>query len=562
MHEQLARWWNGISLRTKITALTVALLTFGLFVAGTGTMSLLSGYLLEEVDARVDSAIDDVERSGPTVGGGDDTCEASSVIREYFVAIVDEAGAVLCRSGGPEGAPAMSELDAEQQADDTPVTVPGERGVNEWRVETRRVDLVGGEPAVLVVGLNLLSTNSVVARFAAIFMFFAVAVVVVGGVATRLLVTSTFAPLRDVEATAARFADGDFTQRLSGSLPNTEVGRLTRSLNAMLARIDRAFADRARTIEQMRRFISDASHELRTPLVSLRGYAELYRIGAIATDEDIASAMDRIEREAVRMSELVRDLLELARLDETRPISIQPVHLDVVAHDTAMDARAQEPDRTISVVSLDFDSGSMVPTSTSPIEVITAVTAAAGDARGRGRGGRRRPPARGTFATQQLARIRSLRARRGETPPTDEERREDLDSEMRIAPVVAGEENKIRQVVTNLMGNALRYSPPGSPIEVGFGADVARRIGVVAIIDHGDGIPEQLREKIFQRFWRADSSRTRETGGSGLGLSIVSAIVASHGGTVQVDETPGGGATFRVVLPLLPIEHLSTGDDW
>jgi two-component system OmpR family sensor kinase len=74
---------------------------------------------------------------------------------------------------------------------------------------------------------------------------------------------------------------------------------------------------------------------------------------------------------------------------------------------------------------------------------------------------------------------------------------------------------------------------------------------VLSVIDHGDGIPPQIREKIFQRFWRADSSRNRDTGGSGLGLAIAAAIVAAHKGEVQVLETPGGGATFRIALPLL-----------
>ena len=151
--------------------------------------------------------------------------------------------------------------------------------------------------------------------------------VILGGALTRLLVTSTFAPLRDTEATAARFATGDFSQRIAGATPNTEVGRLNRSLNAMLNRIDQAFADRARTIEQMRRFVGDASHELRTPLVSVRGYAELYRMGALPNDEDVAQAMDRIEKEAVRMGGLVEDLLALARLDEAKPLELDEVDL-------------------------------------------------------------------------------------------------------------------------------------------------------------------------------------------------------------------------------------------
>ena len=164
-----------------------------------------------------------------------------------------------------------------------------------------------------------------------------------GAATTQLLVTSTFAPLRDVEATAARFAAGDYSQRLGGATPNTEVGRLNRSLNTMLARIDRAFADRQRTVEQMRRFVGDASHELRTPLVSLRGYAELYRMGAITSPEDVAQAMDRIEREAIRMGGLVEDLLELARLDEAKPLRLEPVDLLPIAQDAALDASVVEP---------------------------------------------------------------------------------------------------------------------------------------------------------------------------------------------------------------------------
>jgi len=75
-------------------------------------------------------------------------------------------------------------------------------------------------------------------------------------------------------------------------------------------------------------------------------------------------------------------------------------------------------------------------------------------------------------------------------------------------------------------------------------------MGWIEVADHGDGIPEQIRDKIFQRFWRADTSRARETGGTGLGLSIVASIVEALHGSVTVDETPGGGATFHVAFPL------------
>ena len=144
-----------------------------------------------------------------------------------------------------------------------------------------------------------------------------------------------------------RFAAGDYSQRLGGATPNTEVGRLNRSLNTMLDRIDRAFADRARTIDQMRRFVGDASHELRTPLVSVRGYAELYRMGALQPPDEVAQAMDRIEKEAIRMGGLVEDLLELARLDEAKPLAARRRSTCVpIAQDAALDTCRVSPSRT------------------------------------------------------------------------------------------------------------------------------------------------------------------------------------------------------------------------
>jgi two-component system OmpR family sensor kinase len=118
---------------------------------------------------------------------------------------------------------------------------------------------------------------------------------------------------------------------------------------------------------------------------------------------------------------------------------------------------------------------------------------------------------------------------------------------------VLGDEAKLRQVVGNLVGNALRYTPERTPIELAVGVrkgeDGAPR-AVLEVRDHGPGIPESEAPKIFERFYRSDTSRTRETGGSGLGLAIVAAIVGSHGGSVRVEPTDGGGATLAVSLPL------------
>ena len=549
MHE-LADWWNRISLRTKVTGVTVLLLTAGLIVAGIGTMAVLRGYLQDEVDYKISSAAQKIEVQ-PTGTGSSAQCTFPQLPNELYLAVLDADANVLCSNrDSDEPRPLVDELTLSTViALSDEITLASSEPGGQWRVGAyTATNRSGTEYFTVIVGIDLKDTNAIVARYVAIFLFFGLTVVIVGGALTRLLVTTTFAPLRDVEDTAARFAAGDFTQRLGGATPNTEVGRLSRSLNAMLARIDSAFADRARTIEQMRRFVGDASHELRTPLVSVRGYAELYRMGALSKPEDVAQAMERIEKEAIRMGGLVEDLLALARLDETKPLELTPVDLVPIAHDAALDAMASSPGRVVTVISLGTDEPPADPDrhveeANPPTKVLTlpadAVTAT---------------PSRGVsaLATGPIAFAGALRrlARRTRPPRPAEVAVELPQPPAPKQAVVLAEENKVRQVLANLLGNAMRFTPDGSPIEIGVGVEGDR--GVLAIIDHGEGIPPQIREKIFQRFWRADTSRTRETGGSGLGLAIVAAIVAAHHGEVQVVDTAGGGATFRVLLPLVP----------
>lgn len=550
MHDRLSRWWATISLRSKITGVTVLLLAMGLTVAGAGTLSVVSSYLIDETDRRLQVAVGDLDSN--IVLDGDNTFSEDiySGRNPYYLAAIDAEGALL-KDNLPDtlrkSAPEVSSLNLLfLTTHDGAFTLFNKNHTAQWRVIALPLRVGTSGEATLLVGQNLSQNNALLNQYSAIFLFFAFIVILFGGALTRLLVTSTFAPLREVEATAARFAAGDFSQRLGGATPNTEVGRLNRSLNSMLNRIDRAFADRARTIEQMRRFVGDASHELRTPLVSVRGYAELYRMGAITKDDDIAQAMERIEKEAIRMGELVTDLLELARIDEAKPLNLTAVDLVPIARDAAMDAMAGQPDRVVTVVATERpapESGPGVALE-SPILMVPPAGPPPGPAR---------PPALTTgpiaFAGATLARLRLMRQRPAKaTLPVPVELSAPATPSTAIVPA---EENKIRQVVTNLMGNALRFTPHDSPIEIAVEVDEERQQGVISVIDHGEGIPPQIREKIFQRFWRADSSRNRDTGGSGLGLAIAASIIAAHKGEVQVLETPGGGATFRVALPLL-----------
>ncbi|MFB2582468.1 ATP-binding protein [Herbiconiux sp. P15] len=585
MLNAILKQWSFISLRSKITGVTVLMLTFGLVVSGVGTMIVLRTYLLQQVDTQLDSGDRDPSPFlGPSATQEQfDVADITSAPTDYFVGLVDSSGNLLASNWGESDADEQPNvkvtLEQANELDGKVFSIDSLDGRMEWHAVAAQVYLFGGtEQGNVVIAKSLFETERTTATYLSIFLAFGVGVVILGAMLTRLLVTSTFGPLREVERTAAAIADGgDFSQRMSDATPNTEVGRLNRSLNTMLSRIDRAFADRAKTIDQMRRFVGDASHELRTPLVSVRGYAELYRMGALQTPEDVAQAMDRIEKEAIRMGTLVEDLLELARLDETRPLQLEPVDLVPLTLDAAMDARAASPGRVVSVTT-PFD-----PSAVTFGPALEAGSGGSGSGSGSGQGDGSadgsgsgdpdaapgaRTPSTATrpiaFANATLARLRrrsrtGAGAAKGDSQPVlpldDDTDASGSGVGLTIVPitppVVLAEENKIRQVLTNLIGNALRFTDADSPIELAVQVDEERQVATIDIVDHGAGIPPQIREKIFQRFYRADSSRTRETGGSGLGLAIVSSIVAAHHGHVEALETPGGGATFRVTLPLL-----------
>jgi two-component system OmpR family sensor kinase len=532
-------WWQRISLRAKVTGVTVALLALGLLAAGIGTAPILRNSLVNNIDAQLPSLVASDLADRFFVLGPDEEGVLSFTPRpglprqsDYFIALYNAAGVLKATAGGPRNSPAptfperYSLAKAHADSETIPLLLEGENGVVFHGAVTMKETPYGYYVQLVVIPLS--EVDRIVATYFGIFTTVALITILLAALLTRVLVTIAFRRLTHVESTAMRIASGDMSQRMTDLEPTTEVGRLNLAINTMLDRIDEAIVQRDRSVMHMRRFIGDASHELRTPLVSVRGYAELYRMGAITGAEDTARAMERIEKEAIRMGALVEDLLALTRLDEERELEIVPLDLRPIARDAALDVRAASPNRIVNVIDTTGDPVA-APQATKPKTEPIA------------------PRARANWL-RWLARQDSSKAGTVNAPPLDFS--EVVEADSLVPPVVLGEEHKVRQVVANLLGNAQRFSPEDEPIDIVVGVDRKRGVGTISIVDRGEGIPPQIRDEIFRRFWRADTSRARETGGSGLGLAIVASIVSALGGNIQVDETPGGGATFTFALPL------------
>jgi two-component system OmpR family sensor kinase len=480
-------WWDGVPMRARLVGILVVLLVVALALTGLGTQVILKQYLAKQVDQNLSKAAVNPLIDGPGRNNrmpDDDTNQLPTqyVVFKALVGYQPYVSLPQAVRDRPEVGPQLPSLTVDQAVDRSGLsTVSSIDGSQRWRLAIYPLTNTDtGEVAgYVIVGLSLNQADAAIDQLQLIFLGLGAVLILLCALLGWLAIRRAFVPLTEVEETAAAIAAGDLSRRVPEHPASTEVGRLTSSLNGMLGQIENAFRSREASEQRTRRFAADASHELRTPLASIRGFAELYRQGAVREPEDVARTMGRIEDESRRMGALVEDLLLLARLDEQRPARTDPVDLAVLAGDATHDARGLAPDRTVRLVGLD--------------------------------------------------------AGRGPEPT-----------------VVIGDDNRLRQVVGNLVGNAARHTPAGTPIEVAVGH--AAGLAVLEVRDHGPGLPAEHAVKVFERFYRVDASRARsQGGGSGLGLSIVTAVVTAHGGRVGVAPTPGGGATFRVELPLASV---------
>jgi two-component system OmpR family sensor kinase len=468
-----------VPLRITLVALLVTLVAVALGATGFAATSALRSYLLHQQDDQLRSDLAQAQHNPwPIVN----TCAAADrrLLSSLYIGCLAPGADQVVVVGGPE-----DDDDSLPAVDASSGTLPGgirtvtsQDGTTSWRVAT--APLGGGFTVVL--GTDLSADSRTISRLVGLEVIVGLIVLSVMAGAGYLLVRNSLRPLTEVERTARAIAAGDLSQRVPAGDPRTEVGRLSTALNGMLARIEASFRAQQASEEQarasadrMRRFVADASHELRTPLTSIRGFAELYRQGAAASPEDTRRLMQRIESEGARMGLLVEDLLQLARLDQQRPLTVAPVDLAELAGDAVHDARAVQPDRPMA-----------------------------------------------------------LR----------------LDPSLTDVPVVLGDEARLRQVVGNLVTNALTHTPPTARVTVSLAEDPGDPgVVVLSVADEGPGMAPEDASRVFERFYRAESSRTRENGGTGLGLAIVASLVQAHGGSVEVRTAPGQGADFRVRLP-------------
>ncbi|MEV7963009.1 sensor histidine kinase [Oerskovia paurometabola] len=385
-----------------------------------------------------------------------------------------------------------------------------------------------GEPSI--TAMSTASVSQTVEGYLLVEVILAGVGIAIASVLGTWLVRRSLRPLDSLADAAVHVSELPLDRGEVGEIPRvdeqftderTEVGQVGAALNRMLDHVEASLTARHESETQVRQFVADASHELRTPLASIRGYSELVRRSPDDVPPDTLRALDRIESEALRMGDLVEDLLLLARLDAGRPLDREPVDLAALAIDAVADAHAASRDH---VWELDL-----------PV--------AEGDG----------PVLDGDEAAAE-----------GDVLWADGDDTFDLPD-----VTVVGDEARLRQVFANLLGNARVHTPPGTRVVVGVRPDGDDHV-VLSVTDDGPGIPDSLRPSLFQRFSRGDSARNRVGGSTGLGLAIAQAVVQAHGGEITVRDAaatdlarpsptgtgaddagraPSSGTTFEVRLP-------------
>jgi two-component system OmpR family sensor kinase len=562
-------------LRTKLITAVLALVIMALAAIGVASVVMLRGYVTTQHDNDLVSVVNSVNATHhipPHVAVGNAAPTQSNIV----IGLQDPGSSLTwgqfnnlpAAMGNPDPLPSLPTnglWTGQTVGNPAPVmSLPAQAGPNTWRVIAETVTVqdpttLQDSTAILIVAEDLGNLNALTTRLVLFNLIVGGAIVVVLAAVGVGVVRANLRPLDDIELTAGEIAAGHLDHRVPEGDPRTEIGSLGRSLNAMLSQIERAFhaqgqAEQAahQSEERMRRFIADAAHELRTPLTTIRGFAAHYR------QRGGASSMRPGEPEP--NSSFRTDPADSGP-STASPVTVRhdgmsPEDLDhlvgrVEAEATRMGLLVED---LLTLARLDQQR----PLAKAPVDLLTLAVDAVQDARIVSPG---RPI--------------------------------DLIVAPGTAFLVDGDEPRLRQVLANLVNNAITHTPAGTPVRVKIArgtleaqAQAASRTGaaggsggpaeddtwggsasaanvspapdrevpaiVLDVEDDGPGMSAEQAQRVFERFYRADAARNRASGGTGLGLAIVAGLVSAHGGTVSVRTAPGQGADFQVKLPLSP----------
>lgn len=481
-------------LRVQLVAAFLVLSALAMVLFGTAGTVLLRTNLQTTLDSQLMSFARAVNRPGGLAfgGGGGGGGEGRFGGSASWVGAFDSAGTSLATpylNPGPDSAqtaPALPKLTAAWAvaASERPFTVRPTGAGSAWRVSV----IVEPDGSALVVALTEDGVTGPISKIVTIDLLLGAGILVLLGLAAWLVVQASLRPLVDVEQTAEAIAAGDLSRRVPVTGERTEVGRLGTALNTMLGHIEAAFRDRAAS--------EAAAHAT----------AEQMRRFAADASHELRTPLTSIRGFAeLHRSGVIPPGPETDRAMER--IENEALRMGGLVEDLLLLARLDQ----------------QRPLAWAPVDLLAIAVDAVHDA-----------------AAIAPDHVTSLSA----APGADA----DTDRAVAVPAVVLGDDARLRQVVTNLVANALHHTPPGTHVTVSVATTATQ--AVLEVADTGPGLSGEDAQRVFERFYRTDSSRTRARGGAGLGLSIVAALVEAHAGSVALRTAPGEGATFRVTLPL------------
>ena len=454
---------NRLSIRWRLTLWNTAALAVLLLIVGLLVYGLLRHAMLEQIDRVLVEQFHELEHDLHSVN------DPGARIRHWIEEFHEHAG-VLCVVYSEDGVVARTKEMAEQSVPERPTNATAESRfdsrrlplIGRQRMLTRALDATGSRFDVVLM-LPMDEVHEELRGLAAVLLaVLPISLLLAGGIGYALA-RRALAPVERIRQATDEITAEQLGRRLDMPNPNDELGRLAKTINAMIARLQQSFAE-------IRRFTADASHELRTPISVIRAEAEV-AMHQPPDAEDFQALAGSILEECEHLTKLTDQLLTLSREDAGLvPLESQPVDLAPLAAD----------------------------------------------------------------ATEMMR-------------PLAEAKQQTLTLDSPTTAIVTGDAERLREVLYNLLENAIKYTPSQGRIEVA----VTEQSGMVAVAIHdtGIGIDADHLPRVFDRFYRVDKSRSREAGGTGLGLSIVQSIVSAHSGRVEISSTPSEGTTCTVLLP-------------